>query len=148
MSKRVLVVFHSQEKGNTRKMAELVAEGCRKVPGVEVELVPVFNQRADMGKAERADGYALGSPDYFTYMAGEMKTVFDRALSHVKKVKGKPFVSFVSHGGGGGAIESLDRLGKAIGLKPVCEGVKSQGPPSKEGAEACLELGRKLAAAT
>ena len=95
----------------------------------------------------KADALAFGSPDYFTYMAGEMKTFFDRALSHVKDLKDKPFVSFVSHGGGGGAIESLDRLGAAIGLKKAAEGVKCQGAPKKESAEACLRLGETLAKA-
>ena len=34
----ILVVYHSQQRGNTRKMAELVAEGCRAVPGVDCNL--------------------------------------------------------------------------------------------------------------
>ena len=34
--KKVLVVYHSQYKGNTRQMAELVAQGCREVKEVEV----------------------------------------------------------------------------------------------------------------
>ena len=68
--KRILIVYHSQEKGNTRKMAELVAEGCRQVSGVEVELVNVNERRVSMDAAEQADGYALGCPDYFSYMAG------------------------------------------------------------------------------
>ena len=150
MSKRVLVVFHSQEKGNTRKMAELVAEGCRKVPGVEVELVPVFNQRADMGKAERADGYALGSPDYFTYMAGGLKQFFDDlclADWAGKKVKNKPYVAFVTHGGGGGAIKSIEELAKAMKLVQAAPSLTCKGAPSGEMVEKSIELGRLLAEA-
>ena len=141
----ILVIYYS-DTGNTKKMAELVAEGAAQGKKHAVKTVPVTE--LDMSDFTAANGYAFGSPDYYTYMAGQMKTFFDRALGQVKKVKGKPFVSFVSHGGGGGAIASLDALGKAIGLKPVAEGVKSLGPPSKQAAEACRDLGQKLADAT
>ncbi len=141
----ILVVYYSGS-GNTKKMADLVAEGAGADKKHTAKAVPVTE--LDMNEFAAASAYAFGSPDYFTYMAGQMKTLFDRALvSVVKKVKDKPFVSFVSHGGGGGAIESLDKLGKAIGLARVCDGVKSQGPPSKHAAEECRQLGRKLAEA-
>ncbi len=138
----ILVVYYSGT-GNTKKMADLIAEGAgsggkHKVKAVDVEAL-------DMAEFTAADGYAFGSPDYFTYMAGQMKTFFDRTLPLVKGVKGKPFVSFVSHGGGGGAIKSLDRLGKAIGLRQVSEGAKSLGPPTKQAAEDCRKLGKALA---
>jgi len=141
----ILVVYYSQT-GNTRKMAELIAEGAGGGGKHKVKLAEAG--KLEMTEFVRADGYALGSPDYFTYMAGEMKTVFDRALTHVKEIKGKPFVSFVSHGGGGAAIESLDRLGQAIGLKRIREGVKCQGAPAKEAIEECRKLGEELAKAT
>ena len=140
-----ILVVHYSQTGNTRKMAELVAEGAKKSGKHEVKLVEA--EKLDMKEFVRADGFALGSPDYFTYMAGQMKTVFDRALAHAKEIKGKPFVSFVSHGGGGGAIDSLDKLGGAIGLTRVREGVKSQGAPSGQSADACRNLGEDLAEA-
>jgi len=141
----ILVVYYSQT-GNTRKMAELVAEGAAKSGKHQVKLVDV--SKVDLREFVRADGFALGSPDYFTYMAGQMKILFDQALAHVKEIKGKPFVSFVSHGGGGGAIESLDKLGQAIGLKKVREGVKSQGAPVKDAVKECRDLGEYLAKVT
>ena len=140
-----ILVVHYSQTGNTRKMAELVAEGAKKSGKHEVKLVEA--EKLDMKEFVRADGFALGSPDYFTYMAGQMKTVFDRALAHAKEIKGKPFVSFVSHGGGGGAIESLDRLGAAIGLVKASGGLKCQGAPGKQAAEDCRKLGESLAGA-
>ncbi len=140
----ILVIYYSGT-GNTKKMAELVAEGA--AAGGKHVAKAVLVTGLKMEEFVAASGYAFGSPDYFTYMAGQMKTFFDQSLNNVKKVKDKPFVSFVSHGGGGGAIESLDRLGKAIGLVRVCDGVKSVGQPSKQGAEACRELGKALAEA-
>jgi NAD(P)H dehydrogenase (quinone) len=140
----IIVVYYSHT-GNTRKMAELVAEGAGQDGKHKVKLVEVGE--LDIGEFTGADGFAFGSPDYFTYMSGKMKTLFDKALAKVGKLKGKPFVSFVSHGGGGGAIESLNRLGAAIGLKQVHDGVKSLGAPKKQAAEACRNLGEHLASA-
>ncbi len=140
----ILVIYYSGT-GNTKKMADLVAEGAASTGKHQVKAVAV--EQLDLAEFTAANGYAFGSPDYFTYMAGQMKTFFDRALPYVKKVKGKPFVSFVSHGGGGGAIDSLDRLGNAIGLKRACDGVKCLGAPAGKTAEECRGLGRKLAEA-
>ena len=146
--KRILVVYHSQEKGNTRKMAELVAEGCRQVGGVEVTLVNVNEERADMAAAEQADGYALGSPDYFSYMAGGLKQFFDDlclADWGGKKVKGKPYVAFLTHGGGGSAIASIEKLAKAMKLDPAAPSVVCKGAPAGEAAEQSIALGKALA---
>jgi len=146
--KRILVVYHSQEKGNTRKMADLVAQGCRSVPGVETELVNVNERRVDMEAAERADGYALGSPDYFTYMAGGLKQFFDDlclADWAGRKVKGKPYVAFLTHGGGGGAIKSVEGLAKAMDLVQVAPSVVSKGAPSGPLAQQSVALGKALA---
>ena len=146
--KRILIVYHSQEKGNTRKMAELVAKGCRSVGGVEVELVNVNESRVDVAAAERADGYALGSPDYFTYMAGGLKQFFDDlclASWAGRKVKGKPYVAFLTHGGGGGAIESVEKLAKAMELVQVAPSVVSKGAPAGALVEKSVELGKALA---
>jgi len=146
--KHILVVYHSQEKGNTRAMAELVAKGCREVAGVEVELVPVFNQRADMDAVARADGLALGSPDYFTYMAGGLKQFFDDmclADWAGKTVKNKPYVAFVTHGGGGGAIRSIDDLAKAMKLVQAAPSLTCKGAPSGELVQQSIGLGRALA---
>ena len=148
--KQILIVYHSQEKGNTRKMAELVAQGCKSVPGVEVEMVNVNEARVDMAAAERADAYALGSPDYFSYMAGGLKQFFDDlclADWAGRKVKGKPYVAFVTHGGGGSAIQSVEGLAKAMDLKQAAPSVVSQGAPAGPLAQKSVALGKALAEA-
>ncbi len=146
--KCILVVYHSQEKGNTRRMAELVAEGCGQVSDIEVQAVNVNEERVDMEAAEAADGYALGSPDYFTYMAGGLKQFFDDlclANWAGKKVTEKPYVAFLTHGGGGGAIESIEKLAKSMKLVKVADSVVCKGAPEGADAEASVALGRALA---
>jgi NAD(P)H dehydrogenase (quinone) len=71
---RVLIAYHSL-KGTTERMAQGVAEGVRRVPGV----VAVVKQVEDVTKEdlEAADGIVLGSPTYFANIAGKMKVAID-----------------------------------------------------------------------
>lgn len=140
----ILVVYFSKS-GNTRKMAELVAEGAGQSGGHHVQLVPV--QNLELVDFLAADGFAFGSPDYFTYVAGHLKALFDDLLASKDLLKDKPFVGFVSHGGGGGAIKSLETLAQAVGLKKVADGLKCKGAPDAEAAKACRLLGAALAKA-
>ena len=147
--KKILVVYHSQEKGNTQRMAELVAQGCRQVEGVSAELINVNETRVTMDAAESADGYALGSPDYFSYVAGNLTQFFDDILLAEwggRATTGKPCVAFLTHGGGGKAIDSLDQLAKACKLSQVAPHVICEGAPEAEAdVSAAVALGRKLA---
>jgi len=146
--KRILIVYHSQEKGNTRKMAELVAKGCREVAGVQVELVNTHETRASVEAAEKADAYALGSPDYYSYMAGGLKMFFDDlclASWARRDVTHKPYVAFLTHGGGGSAINSIESLARSLKLEQAAPSVVCQGAPAGEAVEKCIQLGRTLA---
>jgi NAD(P)H dehydrogenase (quinone) len=140
----VLVIYYSKT-GNTRKMADLVVEGAKSVSGTDVELIEAPD--VDGGKFAAADGFAFGTPDYYTYMAGQLKIVFDESLAFKEKIKGKPYVSFVSHGGGGGAIKSVDELAGSIGLEKVRDGILAKGAPEGDGRDECRGLGVALAQA-
>ncbi len=146
--KHIMVIYHSQQYGNTRKMAELVAEGCREVPGVQVTMVNVNEQRVDMEALAACDAVALGSPDYFSYVAGGLKQFFDDAWiarRAGKSTAGKPYVAFMSHGGGGRAIASLEKLAQSMQYTAVAPAVLCQGAPSGDRIQACRALGRALA---
>ena len=140
----ILVVYYSK-CGNTGKMAELVAEGVRKQGSHQVRVVQA--QDLDLADFVKADGYAIGSPDYFTYVAGQIKTLFDDLLARKSELEGKPCVGFVSHGGGGGALDRLETLSKSVGLRKVADGVKCKGAPEGASAEACRQIGLALAKA-
>jgi NAD(P)H dehydrogenase (quinone) len=71
---RILVVYYSR-KGTTEKMAEAVADGARKVPGVAVVVKKV--DQVTKEELQAADGLILGSPAYFANIAGAMKAVID-----------------------------------------------------------------------
>ena len=147
--KKILIVYHSQEKGNTRRMAELVADGCRAVKGIAVELIDVNERRVDIAAVEAADALALGSPDYFSYVAGGLKQFFDDlklAEWAGRKVTDKPYVGFVTHGGGGKAVESLEKLAKSCKLAKVADSVLCKAAPEqKEDMDKAVALGAALA---
>ena len=52
---KVMVIYYSRT-GNTEKMAELMAQGCREVSGVEVEMVKLPG--VDMTAVLEAHGFA------------------------------------------------------------------------------------------
>jgi len=147
--KTILVIYHSQEKGNTRIMAGLVADGCRQVQGVVVHLINVNEQRVDMKEAENADAYALGSPDYFSYIAGNLKQFFDDILLaswRGMNTINKPYVGFITHGGGGTAVKSLENLAHETKLIQVAPSLVCAGKPErKKDIQQSVELGKNLA---
>lgn len=78
---RVLVVYYSRT-GNTEKLAGAVAQGARRVPGVQVSLKPVDQVTKD--DLEQAHGLVLGCPTYFANIPGPMKTLIDQWNWHWK----------------------------------------------------------------
>ena len=145
----LLVLYHSQEYGNTGAMAEAIGEGAR-AAGAEVTLVNTNEQRLDIEDYRHFDAVAFGSPDYYSYIAGGLKTFLDdwyiAQKSNSQGLKNKPYGLFLSHGGGGRARGPLEELFGRMGTK-VGETVASRGRPNDAMLEACRELGQQLAGA-
>lgn len=141
---RILIVYHSQT-GNTKKMAEAVAEGARAVEGVEV----IFKKAADATLEDllTADGLAVGTPENFGYMSGMLKDFFDRTYQDAQeKVFRKPFVVFISAGNDGtGALKAIERIALGYKFKTVFEPVIAKGKITEEILVKCRELGGTIA---
>jgi len=71
---QVLVAYHSVT-GNTEKMALGVAEGAKDVAGTIIVLKRVYE--VTMQDLFLSDAVVVGSPVYWSNMAGEVKTFFD-----------------------------------------------------------------------
>ena len=146
----ILVLYHSQEHGNTAAMAEAVGEGAR-AAGAEVTLVNTNEQRLDVEQYRRCDVVAFGSPDYYSYIAGGLKVFavdwYIAQKSNRQGLEDKPYGLFYSHGGGGAVRASLEKLFSRMGSQ-VGETVESRGRPNDAVLEACRGLGRQLADAT
>ncbi len=143
---KVLIVYHSLS-GNTKKAAEFVAEGVRSVPGAQALLKPA----SEAGELDlvSCDAVAIGTPDYFSYMAGMVKDFFDRTFYPTQnRVTNKPCGIFVTHGGGGKASQSVKDLCRSFKFRAVAEPVSVQNSPDAKAAEALKNLGQLLAKAS
>ena len=145
----LLILYHSQEYGNTAAMAEAIGEGAN-AAGAEVTLVNTNEQRLDVEQYRRSDVVAFGSPDYYSYIAGGLKVFVDdwyiARRANRQGLENKPYGLFYSHGGGGRVRGPLQDLFSRMGTQ-VGETVESYGRPNDPVLEACRELGRQLAVA-
>jgi flavorubredoxin len=141
--KNILVIYHSQT-GNTEAMARAVAEGG-KGAGATVTLKKAVD--ADVNDLLNCDAVVIGTPNYFSYMAGMVKDFFDRVWGTVRgQMENKPYAVFGSYGGGGlPAIESVEKICEGLGMKKMYESIGVQRQPTVENLKACRELGKKLA---
>lgn len=147
---KALVLYHSQEFGNTAEMAKAVADGLQE-SGCIVDLFNTNDGRFDVSRFPQYDGVAIGSPDYYSYIAGGLKMFMDDHYVYDvrKKLEGlrdKPFALFYSHGGGGRVKDIMPRIFSRIGTL-VGEPVGSMGSPDQQTLERCKALGRELAKA-
>ena len=148
---KALVLYHSQEHGNTAAMAEAVTEGLRDA-GCEVDSFNTNDGRFDVTRFPQYDCVAFGSPDYYSYIAGGLKTFMDdHYIADVRDglegLREKPYVLFYSHGGGGRVKDVMERIFRRIGTL-IGEPLGSRGKPDEQVLQACRALGKELAKAT
>ena len=145
----ILILYHSQQYGNTGAMAEAVAEGARAI-GVDVTLCNANDGRVDIELYRACDAVAFGTPDYFSYFAGTLKVFLDDwylvKRDNPAGLTDKPIALFLSHGGGGAARRPFELLFSRLGTQ-VGEVVESRGAPTPATLEACRALGQQLAEA-
>jgi len=157
---RILVLYHSTG-GNTKQMAELVAEGASGVAETDVRLRTVAEATAD--DLVWCDGIAVGSPTHMGTIAWEMKRWWDVVAQPLwPKIEGKIGCAFSSSGGAGGGGEltclALQIVLMNYGLlvfgvpdyvapgQTLHYGAICPGHPRNDGErEACRRLGRRLA---
>ena len=99
----ILVLYHSNS-GNTRRMAELVAEGAGQLVSTEVRLRDI--SEATHTDLEWCDGIALGSPTNYGTVSWQMKQWWDQQpIENWGKRDGKIGCVFSSAGAWGGGQE-------------------------------------------
>ncbi len=141
---KVLVVYCTMT-GNTKAAADAVAAGAA---AAGAEVVMKSGLEAEPQDLLDCDAVALGTYDAFSYMGGGLKDFCDRAFYPTQgAVTDKPYGAFVTHGGGGKAIGSIEAVAGSFKLKRAADPVLVKGRPDAA-AEADLKaLGAKLAAA-
>ncbi len=119
----VLVAYHSVS-GHTEHMAQAVAEGVRSVPGTRVRVERVQKVTADA--LFSADAVVVGSPVYWSNMAGEVKTFFDNwqlkfGVWPDFKMRNKVGAAFTTGGqvAGGKEVTMLTMLAAMLGNQMI-----------------------------
>ncbi|SFM45728.1 flavodoxin family protein [Thermodesulforhabdus norvegica] len=151
---KVLVLYYSRG-GNTKKLAEYVAEGVRQVNGVDA----VLKNTSEVTKDDfvEAAGIIAGSPVYFGSMAAELKKVFDDFVGVRKKMENKVGAAFTTSGDPTGGkettmmsiIQCMLIYGMIVVGDPMSAtghyGVACVGAPDEKTAENARKLGRRVA---
>lgn len=149
-----LVVYYSRS-GNTKQMAEMIAEGmrkadlatdCRSVDEVKVDDLLTF------------DAIVAGSPTYYGTMAAELKKLFDDAVVKHGQLEGKVGGAFSSsaHIAGGNETTILSILeamlisGMVVQGDPQGDhyGPVAIGKPDQRAQKLCRRWGRRIAELT
>lgn len=141
------LVVYATRSGETRSIAELVAEGVR-LAGHEADVVNVtkIKKETDLGDY---DAYVLGSATYHGEMLQAMKTLL--FLAEKANLQGKVGGSFGAFGWSGEApdrifdtmknIYKMDMVGGALRLKSA-----NLGGGTRMAQDYGREIGKKLAA--
>jgi len=112
---KILIAYHTKS-GNTEKIAKLIAEGAKTVPGVTVELKKA--ETINPQETAEADAIAFGSPSYFSLMSGPLLTLLTELYFIKDKITGKPMVAFATGAGSQTqAITNIESVLKAFNPK-------------------------------
>jgi NAD(P)H dehydrogenase (quinone) len=149
---KALVAYYSRS-GNTRKMAQLIAESLRN-EGVETVLKEIEQVAVD--ELLGFDALAFGTPTYYGSMAAQIKKLFDDSVKLHGKLDGKVGAAFSSsvNVGGGNETAILDILNAMLIHGMILQGdfqgdhygAVSLGQPDSRAAKNCVRMGMRIAA--
>ena len=149
---KVLIIYYSRS-GNTKNMAELIAEGVKAEKDVEVEVKAVQETRVE--ELIETDGIVIGSPTYYGTMASEVKKFIDDSVKFHGRLEGKiggAFSSSANIAGGNettimSILKSLLIHGMIIqgSSKGDHYGPVSIGKPDQRSRRLCIEYGQRIA---
>jgi len=153
---KIAIVYHS-ETGNTRKMAELVADGAKSVSkAVEVRLMTC--DAADDEFLAASSAIILGCPTYQGTLSWQMKRFLDENHGDFAGKLGGAFASQNWPGGGGADLVEICILagmlvkgmlvysgGITVGQPYLHFGAVSARAPEGLFAERCVKLGENIA---
>jgi NAD(P)H dehydrogenase (quinone) len=153
---KVAIVYHS-ESGNTEAAARLVADGCRRVPDVDVRLMSI--DAVDRAFLQAAQAVILGCPNYEGTCSWQMKRFLDGPDCEVSDKVCGVFCTQNWPGGGGGSFVEMTLIagilvrgglvyagGITHGSPPIHFGAVATKSPRGIDAERAVKLGQNIAA--
>ena len=140
--KKLIIAYYSRT-GNTKKVAESISEGAKNVSGVNVVLQNV--ESIDPKEAAEADGFALGSPSYFSIMSGPMLSLLTEFYFLKDKFANKPMAAFATGAGTQTkTVENIESILKAYNPKLIT-GLVTSTEISETDLQNARKLGEELA---
>ena len=150
--RKILIVYYSRS-GNTGEMAKAIAEGVRKVEGVEAEVKTV--QETEIEELLDVDGVIIGSPTYYGSMSSEIKKFIDDSIKFHGRLEGKVGGAFSSSANiaGGNETTIMDILRSLLIHGMIVQGSSKgdhYGPvsiqaPDERSKKMCIEYGQRIA---
>lgn len=138
---KILILYYSRT-GNTEKMAEAIADGAKKVPGVEVELT----YHATPEILANFDAIVIGMPTYYHDMTVDMKNLLGEVAVKNINLKGKIGATFGSYGWSGEAPQLiLEVMKNKFEMNVIEPPLLIKYAPNQAGLERCREFGKKIA---
>jgi len=151
---QILILYFSKG-GNTKKLAEAIAEGVESVAGSGA----VLKNTDTVAKEDfiNSEGIIAGSPVYFGGMAAELKRIFDEFVGVRRKMEDKIGAAFATSGDPTGGkettmmsiIQALLIYGMVIVGDPMSAtghyGVACKGKPDNKTLENGFKLGQRVA---
>lgn len=154
---QILVLYYSKG-GNTKKLAEAIAQGVKTVDGVKA----LLKKTGEVTKDDflESEGVIAGSPVYFGTMAADLKRVIDEFIGVRKRMEGKVGAAFATGGDTSGGkettmmsiIQAFLIYGMIIMGDPISAtghyGVACVGVPDERAIENGIKLGKRVAELT
>lgn len=135
-----VVVVYLSTSGNTKAMAEAIAEGVES-RNVDAQVMNFHEARIEDIKS--ADAIALGSSTFYYKMLPPMEK-FIESLAKAN-VKGKISAAFGSYGWSGEAPVMIAEKMRELGMKVIDPVLRIQYQPAEKDLEECKRLGKDLA---
>jgi len=153
---KIAIVYHS-ETGNTQKMAELVDQGCLKLPDIETKCMSIDG--VDDAYIVQAKAIIFGSPTYEGSCTWQMKRFLDTGREGLSGKLAGVFASQNWPGGGGASFAEMTMIaallvhgmivysgGISQGMPYLHFGAVSRKSPEEElYRDRCIKLGENIA---
>lgn len=140
--KKKLVIVYLSTSGNTKKMADAIAEGADS-RGLKVKVESFYD--VDINDLKGADAIALGSSTFWYKMHDAMAHFIDSLAK--ENMKGKFGAAFGSYGWSGEAPVQIAQRMREMGMTVVDPVLRVQWQPEDKDLKECERLGKDIAKA-
>ena len=135
-----VVVVYLSTSGNTKAMADAIAEGVR---SRNVEVHAMNFHEAKIEEVKSADAIVIGSSTFYYKMLPPMEKFIDNLAK--ADVRGKIGAAFGSYGWSGEAPVMIADKMREIGMKVIDPVLRIQYAPTDKDLEECKRLGKDIA---